>query len=98
MIETFKVVISALGGAFITGLFGVWLQQLKNKNNSEGIYADHIEELFERLDKTTEERDGLKGQVSDLTFQLIEQKKVVDSLTRQMGDLKNKLNEIEVGK
>jgi len=93
MIDTIKVAISAVVGGVVTGVFGVWLQRLKNKGVNESVYADHTQELFKRLDKITQERDDLKDQVIELKGQVKQLNIVIDSLNNQMGNLTAQLNE-----
>lgn len=91
--ETIRTLISAIGGAVITGVFGVWLQRLKNQESNENVYADHTNDLFERLDKITSERDDLKEQVIELKAQVEKLNSVIDSLNEQMVNLTAQLNE-----
>lgn len=90
--ETIRILISAIGGAVITGIFGVWLQRLKNQGSNENVYAEHTEDLFKRLDKITNERDDLKEQVIELKGQVEKLNDVIDSLNEQMGNLTTQLN------
>jgi len=96
--ETIRILISAIGGAVITGVFGVWLQRLKNQGSNENVYADHTKELFERLDQITQERDDLKVQVIKLQNQVSKQNNTIDALNKQVGVLNSKFdkfNELE---
>lgn len=76
----------------MTGIFGVWLQRLKNQGSNENIYADHTNDLFKRLDRITSERDDLKEQVIELKAQVQELNSVIDSLNERMGNLTIQLN------
>jgi len=91
--ETIRIMISAIGGAVVTGIFGVWLQRLKNQGSNENVYAEHTEDLFKRLDKITNERDDLKEQVIELKGQVEKLNDVIDSLNEQMGNLTSKLED-----
>jgi len=91
--ETIRILISAIGGAVVTGIFGVWLQRLKNQGSNENVYAEHTEDLFKRLDKITNERDDLKEQVIELKGQVEKLNDVIDSLNEQMGNLTSKLED-----
>lgn len=96
--ETIRILISAIGGAVITGIFGVWLQRLKNQGSNENVYADHTKELFDRLDQITQERDDLKVQVIKLQDQVSKQNSTIDALNKQVGVLNSKFdkfNELE---
>jgi len=96
--ETIRILISAIGGAVITGVFGVWLQRLKNQGSNENVYADHTKELFDRLDQITQERDDLKVQVIKLQNQVSKQNNTIDALNKQVGVLNSKFdkfNELE---
>ncbi|APX72728.1 hypothetical protein M5C72_06375 [Companilactobacillus allii] len=95
MIDTVRVAISAVVGGAVTGIFGVWLQRTKNKGSNESIYADHTQELFDRLDKITQERDDLKEQVIKLNNQVQKQSNIIDSLTKQVGNLNEKFDLME---
>lgn len=90
--ETIRTIISAIVGAIITGVFGVWLQRLKNQGSNENIYAEHTNDLFKRLDEITDERDDLKKQVIELRAEVAQLNTVIDSLNGQMGNLTNQLN------
>lgn len=96
--ETIRILISAIGGAVITGVFGVWLQRLKNQGSNENVYADHTKELFDRLDQITQERDDLKVQVIKLQNQVSKHNNTIDALNKQVGVLNSKFdkfNELE---
>ncbi|HCD08246.1 MAG TPA: hypothetical protein DEQ50_08335 [Lactobacillus sp.] len=96
--ETIRILISAIGGAVITGVFGVWLQRLRNQGSNENVYADHTKELFDRLDQITQERDDLKVQVIKLQDQVSKQNNTIDALNKQVGVLNSKFdkfNELE---
>jgi len=96
--ETIRILISAIGGAVITGVFGVWLQRLKNQGSNENVYADHTKELFDRLDQITQERDDFKVQVIKLLDQVSKQNNTIDALNKQVGVLNSKFdkfNELE---
>lgn len=90
--ETIRTLISAISGAVITGIFGVWLQRLKNQGSNENVYADHTNDLFERLDRITNERDDLKEQVIELKAQVQKLNSVIDSLNKQMGSLTSQVS------
>jgi len=95
MIETIQVAISAVVGGVVTGVFGVWLQRTKNKGTNESVYADHTQELFDRLDKITQERDDLKEQVIKLNNLVQKQSNIIDSLNEQVGKLNEKFDSME---
>lgn len=91
--ETVRTIISAIVGAIITGVFGVWLQRTKNISSNEGIYADHTKELFDQMKDISNERDDLKEQVFELKGQVEKLNGVIDSLNEQIGNLTTKLEE-----
>lgn len=95
MSDTIKVIVSAIGGAIVSGIFGVWLQKLKNTGSNESVYAEHTDSLWDRLDKITDERDELKEQVIRLNAKIDEQSKIIDQLTRQMSTLNTKFQDWE---
>lgn len=96
LVDNIKFVISALGGAFITGVFGLWLQKLKNNSSNEGIYASHFSENVDMINKLSKEGVDLRNKNAKLEMELtkvkndlIQQRKVVDTLTKQVGVLQN---------
>lgn len=100
MVDNFKLVISAIGGAFVTGVFGLLLQKLKNNGSNEGIYADHYLENVDKINALVDERSDLKSKNSKLESELIEvradlkrQRNVTDQLARQIGDLKRQMED-----
>lgn len=102
MNEIFKVFISAVIGAAITGYFNVRLQQSKNLGSNESVYAKYSGSLTDRVDKLTDERDGLKDQVIKMSIQLDaqsntikKQSKVIDGLTRQVENLISQVKAME---
>lgn len=102
MTEIFKVFISAVIGAAITGYFNVRLQQSKNQGSNESVYAEYSGSLTDRVDKLTDERDGLKEQVMKMGIQLDEQSKtikkqskVIDGLTTQVENLISQVKSME---
>ncbi|MQS88293.1 hypothetical protein [Companilactobacillus mishanensis] len=95
MNDTLKIIISAIGGAIVSGIFGVWGQKLKNTSSNESVYAEHTDIMWDRLDKITNERDELKEQVIKLNAKIDEQSKIIDQLTRQMSALNSKFQDWE---
>lgn len=100
--EILKVFLSAVVGAAITGYFNVRLQQSKNSGSNESIYAKYSGSLTDRVDKLTDERDGLKEQVMKMGIQLDEQSKiikkqskVIDGLTDQVEKLVSQVKLME---
>lgn len=93
MVDNIKFVISAIGGAFITGIFGLWLQKMKNNGDH---YLDNVRQIN---DMVTERSDLIqKNTVLEIKLKHVEddlktQKKVTDQLTRQIGDLKRQMEE-----
>ncbi|MQS44233.1 hypothetical protein [Companilactobacillus mishanensis] len=106
MIDTIKVIVSAVSGGALSGIFTVWLQKIKNQGSNEAIYARHTKELFERIDMImkerdtiTHERDELKSQVIILTRKIDlqnatikQQGRIIDTLTKQVGILNEKFD------
>ena len=102
MVDNFKFIVSALGGAFVTGVFGLLLQKLRNDGSNESVYAAHYLENVDKINALVDERSGLKSKNSQLESELkyvkadlVRQRKVTDQLTIQIGQLKeNKKKEI----
>jgi len=102
LVDNFKFVISAIGGAFVTGIFGLLLQKLKNSGSNEGIYAQQFLLNVEKINSLVDERADLKSKNSRLESELNKvktdlktQKKVTDQLTCQIGELNRKIKSEE---
>lgn len=95
MNSTVIAIVGAVAGGVVTGFYNVWVQKTKNIGTNEGIYAEHTDSLLDRLDKITGERNDLKEQVIKLNAKIDEQSKIIDQLTKQMGDLNTKFNTLE---
>lgn len=96
MKEIVIAVVSSLFGGALGAFFNYKGKTVSAIASQEDVYADHTKELFDRLDKLTRERDGLKeqnieliSQVHQLQQQTNQLKKQVQSLTRQVKDLTN---------
>lgn len=93
MVDNIKFVISAIGGAFITGIFGLWLQKMKNSGDH---YLDNVRQIN---DMVTERSDLIqKNTVLEIKLKHVEddlktQRRVTDQLTMQIGDLKRQMEE-----
>ena len=75
------IVGTLLGGGTVAALINYAGSKSSDSVKREDVYADHTQELFDRLDKLTEERDGLKDQV-------LEQSKTIDTLNNQIKQLR----------
>ncbi|WP_369901895.1 hypothetical protein [Lactiplantibacillus plantarum] len=54
--------------------------------SNEGIYADKTSDLFERIDKLTNERDDLKEQVMKLQGEVKDLTKAVKEMKQEMKE------------
>lgn len=75
------IVGTLLGGGTVAALINYASSKSSDSVKREDVYADHTQELFERLDKLTDERDDLKDQV-------LEQSKTIDTLNDQIRQLR----------
>ena len=75
------IVGTLLGGGTVAALINYASSKGSDWVKREDVYADHTKELFERLDKLTNERDELKDQV-------LEQSKTIDILNGQIKQLR----------
>lgn len=76
-----NILSAVLGGGTVAALINYAGSKSSDSVKREDVYADHTQELFDRLDKLTEERDGLKDQV-------LEQSKTIDTLNTQIKQLR----------
>ncbi|QLL69802.1 hypothetical protein [Lactobacillus sp. 3B(2020)] len=92
------LVVTFLSGGGITGLFTYMQSRRDDRTQREEVYADHMPDLFERLDRLTDEREELKkqntelsAQVSSLKSQVDSLNSVIDALNRQVAKLTEEL-------
>jgi uncharacterized coiled-coil DUF342 family protein len=86
--------IAGVLGALL-GVFGTMYTAKLKHSDHEDVYADHTAELFERLDKITQERDDLKGQVIALQGKVEEQTAQIEALKTQMASLTKAVKGVE---
>lgn len=103
---------SLLSGGALGGIITASLAYLSNRNDSrshsETVYADHTDDLFERIDKLTDERDKSNRQavklqakveaqtvtINKLEKEVAEQNRIIDKLTRQIGELNERIEKM----
>lgn len=76
-----NILSAVLGGGTVAAVINYASSKSSDNVKREDVYADHTQELFDRLDKLTDERDGLKDQV-------LEQSKTIDTLNDQIKQLR----------
>ncbi|GAX04054.1 hypothetical protein IWT140_01691 [Secundilactobacillus pentosiphilus] len=76
-----------------------WATTVNDKTKREDVYADHMPEWWDRLDKITQERDDLKEQVNTLQIEvekqsatIKQQSKIIDQLNESVNELKISIN------
>lgn len=92
-------------GAIVTAILTYLSKRNESRSRNETIYADHTDELFDRIDKLTDERDQSNRQadklrikveaqtetISKLEKEVERQSKIIDKLTRQIGELNDQI-------
>lgn len=89
LIELFTVGVPA----FITALGG-WIVGSRNDGTSrENVYAQHTQEMWDRMDelsekleRVTQERDDLKGQVQAMRLQITTLQESIDKLLEEKNE------------
>lgn len=76
-----NILSAVLGGGTVAAVINYVSSKSSDNVKREDVYADHTQELFDRLDKLTDERDELKDQV-------LEQSKTIDTLNTQIKQLR----------
>lgn len=94
MREWIVPIISAIFGGSITAFFNYRGKLLGANTEREDVYADHIKDLFKRLDDTQKERDELKEQNIELRSQIKELTKLTQQLKAQVHSLSNRVTEL----
>ena len=83
-----EIIQSAL--VFAGGFGSAWLalkgNLVKASSSNEAIYADKTGDLFERIDKLTNERDDLKEQVMKLQGEVKDLTKAVREMKQEMKE------------
>lgn len=103
---------SLLGGGALGGIITATLTYFSKRNEShshtEAVYADHADDLFDRIDKLTEERDKSNRQaiklqakvetqtmtVAKLEKKVAEQNEIIVKLTRQVSELNEQIKKM----
>ncbi|MCH5463188.1 hypothetical protein HC026_11170 [Lactobacillus sp. LC28-10] len=86
--QIIQYLLPALIGASVS-----WYAASKNNSvQTEELYADHLPEIWQRLDNITQERDDLKAQVESLQLQVKEQSKIIYQLNQSVNRLKDSIN------
>lgn len=85
--------------AIIGGAATWWATSKNDGTQREDVYADHMPEMWDRLDKISRERDDLKIQVESLQEQvnkqsltIEKQSKIIDQLNRSINGLKKSID------
>ena len=71
-------------GGFVAAYWSFKGSVKKASYSNEGIYAEKTGDLFERIDRLTDERDDLKNQVMKLQDEVQDLTRAVDELKRQL--------------
>lgn len=94
MIHLIETIFSVICGSGLASWLTYRSTIKRDKTQREDIYADHTGELWERLDKITDERDELsktviklQGKVDDQSNTIKTQSQVIDELGRQVERL-----------
>ena len=86
--NTTKIII-----AIVPAIFVFIVDRLKNKNSSEGIYADHSQELTNTVDKLIKERIEWQDERIELKRQIGELNAKIDILLANQKQGKGENNE-----
>ena len=98
LIET---ILSIIGGSGLASWLTYRSTVKRDNTRREDIYADHTGELWERLDKITDERDELsktviklQSKVDDQSKTIREQSKVIDAFGKQVNQLSEQVKKL----
>ena len=90
--------IGAIIIAIISGVGGWYANKSKKMSSTESVYAEHTRDLWERLDKlsnelnsVTKERNELQIQVEQLRRQIEDQSRMIGNLQLEVKNLTNKV-------
>lgn len=90
--------IGAIIIAIISGVGGWYANKSKKISSTESVYAEHTRDLWERLDKlsnelnsVTKERNELQIQVEQLRKQIADQSRMIGNLQLEVKNLTNKV-------
>lgn len=98
MNEISRIALTYVLPVLITGVIGWFAGQRNDGTSRESVYAEHTVDLWNRLDKVsenlekvTQERDDLKDRVEGLQEQVDQQSRVIDELNQSIQQLKQTL-------
>lgn len=90
--------IGAIIIAIISGVGGWYANKSKKVSSTESVYAEHTRDLWDRLDKlsnelnlVTKERNELQIQVEQLRKQIADQSRMIGNLQLEVKNLTNKV-------
>jgi hypothetical protein len=90
--------IGAIIIAIISGVGGWYANKSKKVSSTESVYAEHTQDLWDRLDKlsnelnsVTKERNELQIQVEQLRKQIEDQSRMIGNLQLEVKSLTNKI-------
>ena len=90
--------IGAIIIAIISGVGGWYANKSKKVSSTESVYAEHTRDLWDRLDKlsnelnsVTKERNELQIQVEQLRKQIEDQSRMIGNLQLEVKNLTNKV-------
>lgn len=90
--------IGAIIIAIISGVGGWYANKSKKVSSTESVYAEHTQDLWDRLDKlsnelnsVTKERNELQIQVEQLRKQIADQSRMIGNLQLEVKNLTNKV-------
>lgn len=90
--------IGAIIIAIISGVGGWYANKSKKVSSTESVYAEHTRDLWERLDKlsnelnsVTKERNELQIQVEQLRRQIEDQSEMIGNLQLEVKNLTNEM-------
>lgn len=90
--------IGAIIIAIISGVGGWYANKSRKVSSTESVYAEHTRDLWERLDKlsnelnsVTKERNELQIQVEQLRKQIADQSRMIGNLQLEVKNLTNKV-------
>lgn len=93
MHQVIIAVISSIFGGAVTAFYGYKGKQVASKTDGEKTYAEYSSELFDRIDKLTQERDRSAKQVIKLQSKVDGQDRTIKEQTATIHKLEKKVDE-----
>lgn len=85
--------------AVISGIGGWYANKSKKVSSTESVYAEHTQDLWNRLDKLSNELNSVTKERNELQIQVEQLRKQIESQSKMIGNLQLEVKKLtaEIG-